>query len=199
MTKRELVAYISNEIKRIKDSLINYNKFYNDKIKYFENIINKNNTIDKLRSNAYKIKDTSEHIQWDYDKQIIISELANNLHKKPKRGEIWTCELGKNIGSEENKTRPVIIIQNNIGNEKSPTTIVVPISNKSKKIAVHIQIRNSDYELVDSETKELTGIILCEQIRVVSKARLGRHIATLDNEFIKKILNPKLEASILKE
>lgn len=200
MNKSELISYINHEIENIKDSLMNYNEFYNDKNKYFSNIIDKENVVvDELRLIAYKIKDTREHTQWDYNKQIIIKELSKNLNKIPKRGEIWTCELGKNIGSEENKTRPVIIIQNNTGNEKSPTTIIVPISNRPEKIAVHIKIRNSDYELVDGETQEVIGTILCEQIKVVSKARLGRHIATLNNEFINKILNPKLKTSILKE
>ncbi|EGO88691.1 hypothetical protein CBCST_03881 [Clostridium botulinum C str. Stockholm] len=113
----------------------------------------------------------------------------------PRRGEIWTCELGQNIGSEENKIRPVIIIQNDTGNKNAPTTIIAPISNRPKKIAVHIELRESDYKLENGEKNHITGTVLLEQIKVVSKARLGRHIATLNNEFM-DILDSKIKISL---
>ncbi len=121
--------------------------------------------------------------------------VKNRIRIVPKRGEVWTCELGQNIGSEENKIRPVIVIQNNTGNQNAPTTIVVPISNRPKKIAVHISIRNGDFHLVEGEKMEITGTVLAEQIRVVSKARLGRHVATLNNKFM-KLLDSKIKISL---
>lgn len=199
MTKNELIAFSKNRLNDIADMLQIYNQYYDDKCRICDLELNENkDTIKELQQCAYFINDIFERIEWSYKKQIIIDSIeADKLANiKPKRGEIWTCQLGKNIGSEENKIRPVVIIQNNTGNEISPTTIVVPISKKPKKIAVHIELRDSDYVLVEGESKEITGTILCEQIKVISKARLGRHIATLKNEFVNKILNIKLKNSI---
>lgn len=197
MTNKELLIFIENKVNNIKESLDKYNKYYNEKSNNYKKIIDKDSHMhNELIISAYKIKDIFEHVEWSYNKQIIIDSLAIKSNIKPKRGEIWTCQLGKNIGSEENKVRPVIIIQNNTGNEKSPTTIIVPISNKPRKIAVHINLLESDYILVEGETENITGTILCEQIRVISKVRLGRYIGTLKDEFINKILNIKLKNSI---
>ena len=198
MTHHELILYIHDKIYNIKGHLLNYSEYYNIKTKTYESFNNSHLTKlkDELKNDAYAIRDIFEYVEWAYNKQIIIDSILTKLNAKPKRGEIWTCQLGKNIGSEENKIRPIIIIQNNTGNERSPTTIIVPISNIPKKIAVHIELKRSDYTLEEGETEEITGTILCEQIKVISKARLGRHIATLKDEFISKFLNPKLKRSI---
>lgn len=197
MTKEELLIYINDKVHNIEDSLRSYNEYYNNKRKdFFGRALNLDLVAEDLKNIAYYIKNIHEHVEWTYNKQTIIDTLPANLNKKPRRGEIWTCQLGKNIGSEENKIRPVIIIQNNTGNEKSPTTIIVPISNRPKKIAVHIRLRNTDYNLAQGETEFITGTILCEQIKIVSKARLGRHIATLKDDFVKNILDVKLKHSI---
>jgi len=197
MTNEELLIFIKNKVNNIKESLDEYNKYYNKKNSNFEKILGvKNHIHNELIRNAYQIKDILEHVEWSYNKQTIIDSLATKSSTKPKRGEIWTCQLGKNVGSEENKIRPVIIIQNNTGNEKSPTTIIVPISNRPKKIAIHISLKESDYALVEGEIENITGTVLCEQIKVISKARLGRHIGTLKDEFVNKFLNVKLKNSI---
>lgn len=197
MTKEELLIYINDKVHNIEDSLKNYNKYHREKKdSFFNKALNVDLVTEDLKNIAYYIKNIYEHVEWTHNKQIIIDALPANLNKKPRRGEIWTCQLGKNIGSEENKIRPVIIIQNNTGNEKSPTTIIVPISNRPKKIAVHIRLRNSDYKLAQGETEFITGTILCEQIKIVSKARLGRHIATLKDDFVTNILDVKLKHSI---
>lgn len=54
----------------------------------------------------------------------------------------------------------------------------------------------TDYTLIEGETEEITGTVLCEQIRVIENIRLGRHIATLTESFITRILNRKLKISI---
>lgn len=197
MTKEELLLYIGDRVNNIEEGLKNYNEYYNNKrADFFEKAFNMDLLTEDLKTIAYYIKNVNEHVEWTYNKQTIIDALPHNLNKKPRRGEIWTCQLGKNIGSEENKIRPVIIIQNNTGNEKSPTTIIVPISNRPKKISVHIRLKNSDYALAEGETEFITGTILCEQIKIVSKARLGRHIATLKDNFVSNILDVKLKHSI---
>lgn len=189
MNSAQLRKYIKNTKELIEAQLEEYIKLNNEKL------IN-NEQINNLRQRAYNINEIYEYVTWANNKMYINKNITSNLHTIPKRGEIWTCQLGKNIGSEENKIRPVVIIQNNTGNEKGPTTIIAPISNRRKKIAAHIEIRESDYELVKGEENKITGTVLCEQIKVVSKARLGRHIATLDKEFVNKILNLKLKLSL---
>lgn len=57
-----------------------------------------------------------------------------------KRGEIYYCELGENVGSEQSEYRPVIILQNDVGNQFGPTTIVAPITNTHKKLPVHVAL-----------------------------------------------------------
>jgi mRNA-degrading endonuclease toxin of MazEF toxin-antitoxin module len=189
MTSDELQEYIKTTEHSIKELLDEYAAINNEKLIKIQQIEN-------LRKRAYALKELFQHISWTNDKIHINNNVSLSLTTKPRRGEIWTCQLGKNIGSEENKIRPVIIIQNDTGNEKGPTTIIVPISNRPKKIATHIELRESDYKLVPNEETRVTGTILCEQIKVVSKARLGRHVATLENDFLIKILNPKLKISI---
>lgn len=160
-----------------------------------ERLIN-NSKMHDFAKRAYNIREILEYAQWTMDKIDIIHNVDLSQRIKPRRGEIWTCQLGKNIGSEENKIRPAIIIQNNTGNDRGPTTIIVPISNRPKKIATHIEIKKHDYKLVEGEKNLITGTILCEQIKVVSKVRLGRHVATLEDDFLNNILKPKLKLSI---
>jgi mRNA-degrading endonuclease toxin of MazEF toxin-antitoxin module len=189
MTPAELQEYIKTTEEAIVQLLDDYSALNKEKLA-------KIRQLDNMKKRAYELKELFQHISWSNDKININNNISLNITTKPKRGEIWTCQLGKNIGSEENKIRPVIIVQNDTGNEKGPTTIIVPISNRPKKIATHIELRENDYKLVPNEEARVTGTILCEQIKVVSKARLGRHVATLENDFIIKILNPKLKISI---
>lgn len=104
-----------------------------------------------MKEKAYALSKLYKYVEWVNDGIEMNNNVKNRIRIVPKRGEVWTCELGQNIGSEENKIRPVIIIQNDTGNQNAPTTIVVPISNRPKKIAVHISIRNGDFELVKGE------------------------------------------------
>ncbi|PJI08299.1 MULTISPECIES: type II toxin-antitoxin system PemK/MazF family toxin [Clostridium] len=189
MKEYELQNYIKEIRKEIEQQLKMYVKLNNNKL-------SNNGQIQNLKKKAYNLKEIYEYIKWANDKIAINNNVGVSSRTIPKRGEIWTCQLGENIGSEENKIRPAIIIQNDTGNEKGPTTIIVPISNRPKKISTHIELRNSDYKLVHGEVNKITGTVLCEQIKVVSKARLGRHVATLNNDFVNKILNSKLKISI---
>lgn len=180
----------------IKKTECKINELLQDYINVNVNKLKNNHEMHDLIKRAYNIRETFEYAQWIMDKIDIMNNVDLCFGIKPRRGEIWTCQLGKNIGSEENKIRPAIIIQNNTGNDKGPTTIIVPISNRPKKIATHIEIRKDDYKLVASEKSMITGTVLCEQIRVVSKIRLGRHVATLEDDFLNNILRPKLKLSI---
>lgn len=188
MNNEELHQFIKKSVKDIENMVLEYEDMVNTKI---SNICSKND----LKKRAHNIRRIQNYAYW-VNEQMKINDNPDKISKiVPRRGEIWTCELGENIGSEENKVRPVIIIQNNTGNKNAPTTIVAPISNRPKKIAVHIELKEDDYSLEDGEKNHVTGTILAEQIKVVSKARLGRHIATVNKEFM-KILDSKLKISL---
>lgn len=94
-----------------------------------------------------------------------------------KRGEIYTAKLPDAVGSEQGGWRPVVIVQNDVGNEHSPTTIVCPLtSSKTKhRLPTHISISAAKYGLYKN------SIILVEQIITVDKSRLVRKLCTLDD------------------
>ncbi|MGO5074004.1 type II toxin-antitoxin system PemK/MazF family toxin [Clostridium sporogenes] len=181
--------------KYIKDTESQIHKLLDEYINRVNNKIDKNKSAKTLKEKSYALSKLYKYVEWVNDGIEMNNNVKNRIRIVPKRGEVWTCELGQNIGSEENKIRPVIIIQNDTGNQNAPTTIVVPISNRPKKIAVHISIRNGDFELVKGEKMEITGTVLAEQIRIVSKARLGRHVATLSDKFM-QLLDSKIKISL---
>lgn len=88
------------------------------------------------------------------------------------RGEIYYADLSPVYGSEQGGLRPVLIIQNDIGNRHSPTTIVAPITSRltKKPLPTHVSIEHSNLAL------DKDGIILLEQIRTIDKDRLRSHI-----------------------
>ena len=99
------------------------------------------------------------------------------------RGEIFYAELDPVIGSEQGGTRPVVILQNNVGNRYSPTVIVAPITtrkDKKNKFPTHINLNCVD-------NVKSNSVILLEQIRVVDKKRLQGKIGKLNDEQIKEI------------
>lgn len=94
-----------------------------------------------------------------------------------KRGDIFFADLSPVVGSEQGGIRPVLVVQNDIGNKYSPTVIVAAITsqiNKSK-LPTHIEISAEEYGL----TKD--SVILMEQIRTIDKRRLKDKIGKLDN------------------
>lgn len=102
-----------------------------------------------------------------------------------KRGEIYFVDLSGTIGSEVNKVRPCIVVQNNTGNTFGNTTVVIPISHKSRKLLPTQMVVESDmfvngFELVD-------GVAQCEQIRTVDKSRVSNYIGTLKPSAMEKL------------
>lgn len=105
-----------------------------------------------------------------------------------KRGDIFYADLDPVVGSEQGGIRPVLVVQNNVGNRHSPTVIVVPISSVRKKnLPVHILIKCS--ELPKDST------ILAEQIRTIDRSRLRKYVGSLNRELMKEI-NGILKISI---
>ena len=99
-----------------------------------------------------------------------------------KRGDIYYADLSPVVGSEQSGIRPILIIQNDIGNKFSPTIIGVPITSKSKiSMPTHIAIEGNKYGL------EKDSIILAEQIRTLDKSRLKERVGRLDNKVLNKV------------
>ena len=108
-----------------------------------------------------------------------------------KRGDIYLADLSPVIGSEQGGNRPVLVIQNDIGNHFSPTIIVVAITSNLDK--PHIK---THYHLLKKESGlKYDSIALCEQIRTIDKSRLKVYYGTLDKNIMKE-LDDKLALSI---
>lgn len=100
-----------------------------------------------------------------------------------KRGDIFYADLSPVVGSEQGGVRPVLVIQNDIGNKYSPTIIVAAITSQinKAKLPTHIEISAEEYGL----TKD--SVILLEQIRTIDKKRLKERIGHLSDELMKKV------------
>ncbi|MGL4800577.1 MAG: type II toxin-antitoxin system PemK/MazF family toxin [Cellulosilyticaceae bacterium] len=109
----------------------------------------------------------------------------------PKRGEIYEADLGIGDGSEQAGIRPVLIIQNNVGNHYSPTVICVPLTSRIKKdIPTHYTLTKEDYYFLTYDST-----VLCEQIKTISKKRLSHKIGVLSKQDMHQI-DRKLGISI---
>ncbi len=99
------------------------------------------------------------------------------------RGEIYFAQLNPVQGSEQGGMRPVLIIQNDIGNAHSPTTIVLAITSQINKarLPTHVELRKEESGL------QKDSVILAEQIRTIDKARLKQKIAVLQNNTMQRI------------
>lgn len=103
-----------------------------------------------------------------------------------KRGDMFYADLSPVVGSEQGGVRPVLIIQNDMGNKYSPTVIAAAITSQrtKSKLPTHIEIDSKNSGLKSD------SIVLAEQIRTIDKSRLKEKIGHIDdNEIINKINN----------
>jgi len=100
-----------------------------------------------------------------------------------KRGDIYYADLSPVVGSEQGGIRPVLVVQNDIGNKYSPTIIVSAITAKidKAKLPTHVEISASEFGLPKD------SVILLEQIRTVDKKRLKDKIGFLSPDLMKKV------------
>ncbi len=100
-----------------------------------------------------------------------------------KRGDIFYADLSPVIGSEQGGTRPVLVVQNDIGNKFSPTVIIAAITSQinKAKMPTHIEISANDFGLAKD------SVILLEQIRTIDKRRLKEKIGRLNDELLVKV------------
>lgn len=127
---------------------------------------------------------TNRLIEW-LKKMIYLDTTVVSAQKRVVfRGQVFFCELGEGIGSEETKERPCIIIQNNLGNKNSGNIIVAPITNGGLLSSISVTIPSNKYKYTDKTGTQLylSGNILLGNIVTVSKARLGNFIVDLSKE-----------------
>lgn len=98
------------------------------------------------------------------------------------RGEVYYADLSPVVGSEQGGTRPVLIVQNDIGNRHAPTTIIIPITSKltKKPLPTHCPLTKGEAGL------SCDGVALAEQVKIIDKSRLSTRMGqvnstTMDN------------------
>lgn len=100
-----------------------------------------------------------------------------------KRGDLFYADLSPVVGSEQGGVRPVLVIQNDIGNKYSPTIIAAAVTSQinKAKMPTHIEINAESYGL----SKD--SVVLLEQIRTIDKRRLKERIGHIDEGLMEKV------------
>lgn len=107
-----------------------------------------------------------------------------NQTLKPKFGDIYTCDLGLNVGSELDNVRPCIVITNDKYNEKSSVITVIPISKRTKLFFHQVEINSYTVEEIENM---IEGTAKLEQMTTISKGKLGRKIGRMSKKGMKLI------------
>ncbi len=100
-----------------------------------------------------------------------------------KRGDIFYADLSPVVGSEQGGTRPVLIVQNDMGNKHSPTVIAAAITSQMNKarLPTHIELIGPTVGLTKN------SVVLLEQIRTIDKKRLREHMGRLNQDMMQKV------------
>ena len=100
-----------------------------------------------------------------------------------RRGDIFYADLSPVVGSEQGGVRPVLVIQNNVGNRHSPTVICAAITSKMNKakLPTHIALSSAVYALPKD------SVVLLEQIRTIDKQRLREKLCCLDDTMMRRV------------
>lgn len=122
----------------------------------------------------------------EHDREVMRRILCRNRRVKNlmiRRGDIFYADLSPVVGSEQGGVRPVLVIQNNVGNRHSPTVICAAITSKMNKakLPTHIEISTRDYKIVKN------SVILLEQIRTIDKQRLKEYVCHIDSAMMQKV------------
>ena len=102
-----------------------------------------------------------------------------------RRGDIYYADLSPVVGSEQGGVRPVLIVQNNVGNRFSPTVIAAAITSQQSKanLPTHISLH------ADSSGLAKDSVVLLEQVRTIDKKRLKEKMGTVDENSMNEINN----------
>lgn len=100
-----------------------------------------------------------------------------------KRGDIYYADLRPVVGSEQGGIRPVLIVQNDVGNKHSPTVICAAITSKMNKakLPTHIELNSNIYDM------DKDSVVLLEQLRTIDKKRLGNKVCHLDKDIMRRV------------
>jgi mRNA interferase MazF len=100
-----------------------------------------------------------------------------------KRGDIFFADLSPVVGSEQGGVRPVLILQNDIGNRYSPTTVISAVTSQifKTRLPIHVEVKSEESSL------NRDSVILLEQIRTIDKRRLKERIAHLNPEIMNRV------------
>lgn len=108
---------------------------------------------------------------------LVVKQIASsNKQKVIKRGDIYMCNLPKEQGSVQANYRPIIILQNDVGNRFSTTTLIAPISRKGKDLPTHVKLSQGIGGLM------CESFVYCEQIRTIDKQLLGKYIGSISSD-----------------
>lgn len=99
------------------------------------------------------------------------------------RGDIYYADLSPVVGSEQGGVRPVLVVQNDVGNKYSPTVIIAAITSQlsKAKLPTHIELNKDKYNLLKD------SVVLLEQIRTLDKRRLKEKVCTIDDKTMQKV------------
>ncbi len=99
------------------------------------------------------------------------------------RGDIFYADLSPVVGSEQGGVRPVLVVQNDVGNKFSPTVIIAAITSQltKAKLPTHIELNKDKFNLMKD------SVVLLEQIRTLDKRRLKEKICSIDENTMKKV------------
>lgn len=115
---------------------------------------------------------------------LLLSYINRSVNRvQVKRGDIYYADLSPVVGSEQGGIRPVLIIQNDVGNRHSPTVICAAITSRMNKakLPTHVEIDARKYQIVKN------SVILLEQIRTIDKQRLKDYVCHLDKAIMDNV------------
>ena len=103
--------------------------------------------------------------------------------RKMKRGDVYRANLDPVQGSEQGGVRPVVIVQNDLGNRHSPTVIIAPLTSQRKKLSqkTHVPVEPPEGGL------KYPSLVLCEQLRTLEKTRLDRYLGSLGEKTLLRV------------
>lgn len=116
-------------------------------------------------------------------KKIRVYKKERRKNMTVKRGDIFYADLSPVVGSEQGGVRPVVIVQNDVGNKHSPTVIAAAITSRTEKakLPTHIEVMADRFGLAKD------SVILLEQVRTIDKKRLKEKMGHLEDETMEKV------------
>ncbi len=162
--------------------------------------INEDSTAPSVVENTEEVTETTDESEIvetanaETDEVVVKTPESSRKVRRVKRGEVYRCDLGDAVGSEQGGIRPVIVIQNDKGNKYSPTTIVIPFTTryKPKYLPTHYTFKFTEETMVDY-TKAHPGLTsgystaLAEQIQTVDKTRFMQYLGTMTDSFMDEL------------